>query len=139
MANGIFRDKSMDNISSPEQLNDYLKVTKPSVWVVLFAIILLLIGLFIWSSFAYITSSVEGVADVKEGKMTVHFTDDDFSENLKEGMEIVIGDTKIPITSIGRDDDGHVFAVADTKLDDGSYHAFVHYKKTQVLRLLFDE
>lgn len=38
----LFREKSLKYISSPEQINDYLKVTKPAVWGVLVAIIILL-------------------------------------------------------------------------------------------------
>lgn len=45
----IFRQKSMDRVSSPEQLNDYIRVTTPSVWLVLAAIILLLVGMLAWS------------------------------------------------------------------------------------------
>ena len=41
MNNSIFRKKSLDRISSPEQLNDYIRVSTPSVWMVLFAIIIL--------------------------------------------------------------------------------------------------
>lgn len=51
----IFRPKSMDRISSPEQLNDYIRVTTPSVWLVLLAVILLLVGMLAWS----VLSSVE--------------------------------------------------------------------------------
>ena len=51
--NNIFRQKSMERLSSPEQLNDYLKVTNPAVWVVLAAVIFLLAGLFIWSFFTF--------------------------------------------------------------------------------------
>lgn len=46
---GIFRQKSIDRVSSPEQLNDYIRVTTPSVWLVLIAIILLLVGMVAWS------------------------------------------------------------------------------------------
>ena len=49
MSNTIFRKKSLDRISSPEQLNDYIRVTNPSVWVVLLALVLLLIGMLSWS------------------------------------------------------------------------------------------
>ena len=28
----VYREKSLERMSSPEQLNDYLKVTKPMVW-----------------------------------------------------------------------------------------------------------
>ena len=45
----IFRQKSMEKVSSPEELNDYIRVTNPSVWVVLLALVLLLIGMLSWS------------------------------------------------------------------------------------------
>ena len=45
----IFRQKSLKRISSPEQLNDYIRVTRPSVWLVLAAVILLLAGIIVWS------------------------------------------------------------------------------------------
>ena len=47
--NGIFREKSMERVSSPEELNDYIRVTTPSVWLVLAALILLLAGMLAWS------------------------------------------------------------------------------------------
>ena len=43
MENQIFRKKSMDKISSPEQLNDYVRVSNPGIWMILFAVIILLI------------------------------------------------------------------------------------------------
>ena len=46
MENQIFREKSLEQISSPEQMNDYLQVTNPAVWLVLVAVILLLLTLF---------------------------------------------------------------------------------------------
>ena len=85
MAKGLFREKSLNYISSPEQLNDYLKVTKPAVWIVLIAIIVLLLGLFVWGSFAYIGSSIEGVADVEENTIVMEFKSQKFAENVKEG------------------------------------------------------
>ena len=51
----LFRKKSIDRVSSPEQLNDYIRVTKPSVWLVLIAVILLLIGMLIWGIFGSVT------------------------------------------------------------------------------------
>ena len=49
--NGIFREKSIERVSSPEALNDYIRVTTPSVWVVLIALVLLLAGMLVWSIF----------------------------------------------------------------------------------------
>ncbi len=46
---GIFRQKSLKRVSSPEELNDYIRVTSPSVWIVLAALVLLLVGMLAWS------------------------------------------------------------------------------------------
>ena len=48
---GIFREKSMERVSSPEELNDYIRVTTPSVWIVLIALAVLLVGMLAWSIF----------------------------------------------------------------------------------------
>ncbi len=45
----LFRKKAMDRVQSPEQLNDYIRVTTPSVWLVLIALIILLVGVFAWA------------------------------------------------------------------------------------------
>ena len=52
---GIFREKSLERVSSPEALNDYIRVTTPSVWVVLAAAVVLLVGMLCWSVFGRVT------------------------------------------------------------------------------------
>ena len=47
----LFRKKSMDRISSPEELNDYIKVTTPSVWLSIAAIVIILVGALVWGTF----------------------------------------------------------------------------------------
>ena len=44
MSSTIFREKSLKKIASPEQMNDYIRVSSPSVWMVLTAVIVLLAG-----------------------------------------------------------------------------------------------
>ena len=66
---GIFREKSMERVSSPEALNDYIRVTTPSVWIVLAAAVLLLVGMLCWSVFGRVTihnedGSTEEVAPI---------------------------------------------------------------------------
>ena len=50
----IFREKSIERVTSPEQLDDYIKVTTPSVWLILSATIALLAGMIIWGVFGKI-------------------------------------------------------------------------------------
>ena len=47
----IFREKSMERISSPEELNDRIRVATPSLWLVLAALVLLLAGMLAWCVF----------------------------------------------------------------------------------------
>ena len=47
----VFREKSMERVSSPEQLNDYIRVTTPSIWLVLLGLVILLVGMLTWSIF----------------------------------------------------------------------------------------
>ena len=49
--NSIFSQKSLSRINRPEELTDYVRVTTPSVWSVLAAITLLLIGILGWCFF----------------------------------------------------------------------------------------
>ena len=61
---GIFREKSMERVSSPEALNDYIRVTTPSVWVVLIALVVLLLGMLAWSIFGTVeTHAADGSAE----------------------------------------------------------------------------
>ena len=59
MDESIFRKKSIDRISSPEEIDDYMKVTTPSMWIVLGAIILLLAAAIIWSITGKIQTTIE--------------------------------------------------------------------------------
>jgi len=61
----IFRKKSLDRVTSPEQLNDYIKVTTPSVWLILIATLILIVGVVVWALFGRIQVKTEtGVKEV---------------------------------------------------------------------------
>ena len=134
----VFRKKSLDRIQSPEQLNEYLRVTNPTVWVLLAAVIVLLAGTLIWGSFTYIGSFVNGTASVENGVMTIAFEEESMAKNVEAGMTVAVGDTKATISSVGYGPDGRLFAIAETGLADGIYQAQISYKQTQIMKLLFN-
>ena len=137
MEESLFRKKSIERISSPEQLNDYLRVTSPTVWIILAAIVLLLAGMLIWGSIAQIDSYASGTARVENGSMTVTFDDPALARNVQTGMTIEVGSLAETVQSVGSTEDG-VIAVASTTLADGSYPARVVFRQTQVLKLLLN-
>lgn len=53
----LFKKRTIGKLSSPEQLNDYIRVTTPSVWLLLTVLLLLLTGMIAWS----VSSRVEVV------------------------------------------------------------------------------
>ncbi|MBQ7473286.1 MAG: hypothetical protein IJS79_02935 [Oscillospiraceae bacterium] len=134
----LFRKESVDHIQSPEQLSDYMRVTNPSVWVVLIAVIVLLAGMLVWSAAAQIDSFAPGVADVRDGEAVMIFDDAQVAKNVETGMMITIGENEYPIASVGYLEDGNVFATAAVDLNDGLYQGRVVFRRTQVLRLLFN-
>lgn len=92
MNNNLFRKKSLDRISSPEQLTDYIKVSNPSVWIVLGAVVVLLISVLIWSVFGTLPTTLKVTAYVEDG-VAVCYVDSGTSAKLKSGMEVKIGNT----------------------------------------------
>ena len=59
MQNNVFREKSMDRVSSPEQLNDYIKVSNPAVWMIISSVIILLIGICVWGVFGRLNTVIK--------------------------------------------------------------------------------
>ena len=138
MDDTIFRKKSLDKISSRESLSDYLHVTNPSVWMILAAVILLLVGMLIWASTSNIDSYAYGTAQVENGNMRISFDDPQAAGNVETGLTVVVGETRSTVTGVGIDEAGRTFASASTTLADGSYPAKVLLRQTQVIRLLFN-
>ena len=138
MAELIFREKSLKRISSPEELGEYLRVTSPTVWMVLAAVILLLIGMLVWSATVSIDSFVTGTAQVENGELRILFDDEQIAQSVQTGMVVKVGETESTISGIGPAASGTMFATGETSLADGSYPARVVLRQTQVLRLLFN-
>ena len=66
-SSGLFREKSLEAIESPESLNDYLRVTSPQVWLVLAAVIVLLVGGILWGIFGRIDTRQDAAVITQDG------------------------------------------------------------------------
>ena len=125
-------------ISSPEQLNDYLKVTSPKIWVLLSAVILLVAGLLLWSSFTTIESYATGTAQAVGGELVVTFDDPEKASKVQPGMEMEVGDVETEVLAVGTNENGDLIASAHAHIPDGSYKVRVGYKATQVISMLLN-
>ena len=59
METNLFRKSSLERISSPERLNEYIKITNPGVWSVLLGCLALLIAVGFWGFYGSIPDSVK--------------------------------------------------------------------------------
>ena len=77
-------------------------------------------------------------ATVNDGSMVIQLDDPNMAKTVKSGMKVLVSDTSVKVASVGHNEDGTPFAVADTTLADGSYPARVVLGQGQVIRLLFN-
>lgn len=74
MDDQLFRQKSLDRISSPEQLHDYMRVTGPKLWMILGAITVLLIGFIVYACTARMENTM---AITVKAESIESYSDDD--------------------------------------------------------------
>ncbi len=83
----------MERISSPEKLNDYIRVANPSIWLVLAAIGLLLIALLIWGFFGSVSAATAVKGVVTDDGHVLCYIDANSDIQIAEGMEVAISAT----------------------------------------------
>ena len=120
----IFRKKALDQIRSPEQLNGYLKVTNPGIWLILAAVVTLFVGLFAWSTVGKLETTAPAVAVVKDGTARITLTGT-VAVPLNSSMQVRIEDQEFPISIVEKDDYGRPIAQAPVTLMSGTYDAKV--------------
>ena len=139
MREPIFRKKSLERLSSPDELNDYIHVTGASVWAVLIAVMLVIAGLFVWAHFTSVQSYASGRATAANGVLTISFSDQETAKKVNAGMTATVGELQTEIESVGTGEDGSRIAVAQADVPDGTYDVQIGYKSTEVLEFLFDD
>ena len=131
--NGLFRQKAIDNMSTPEDLTDYLKVTNPGVWAVLAAIVLLLVGLLVWACVGTLETKATAVVVVKDGAANVVVAGD---YGLREGMLVRVADEEFTLDSTFEDEYGRTVGAAEVDLADGTYDGTVVVDETHAIDFL---
>ncbi len=153
----IFREKSLKRVASPEELDDYIRVTNPGVWLLLTCIIVFLVGLCIWGYFGQIrsTTPMYGIAD--NGAFTGYVTGETFLK-LKEGMLVQEDDetgeitdlspypapaymvcTEVQMDKLGVTTETPLYPVqSDIFLEDGPHAVDIVLEEIKPFQLIFD-
>lgn len=126
---GLFTKKAQSKLRSPDDLDEYVRVTNPSVWVVLAACVLLMVGLFAWGLFGTAHTSVGAVATCVDGEV-VAFLPADAASKVSAGnpanvegklMEVASVET-VPLSRLeAREIVGSDFLASTLVQDDWTY------------------
>ena len=158
MENGLFRKKSMDRISSPEELHDYMRVTSPRLWMILTAIVVLLAGFIVYAS----TVKMENTIPVRVKVETYHMTADmtgaeerdvllvyselplEKLDSVKTGMKLRLNNETGHVSWITTSEEDQLLDVAfemdplKYPLNDGEYDAELVLESTTPISFLWN-
>ncbi len=98
--NNLFRKKSLDKISSPDQLNDYIMVMTPGVWMILLSVIIALAGAMVWGVFGRLDTRIKVPSIVKEGKAVIYVEAEKISK-VRPGQRVEIDENEGKVVSVG--------------------------------------
>ena len=87
MNSSLFCKKSNTRISSPEQLNDRLRVADPGVWLILTGVFLVLAGICVWGIFGRL-NTVLSVGAITEQGQTICYVKEENRDQIAAGMEV---------------------------------------------------
>ena len=99
MNSDLFRKESIDRVSSPERLNDRIRVTSCGVWLILGGIILILAGILVWSFFGRL-NTVLSVGAITEGGKTVCFVKEADLDKIGVGMTVTADNGNTTVEAI---------------------------------------
>lgn len=99
MSEKLFREKSLKKVTSPEELNDYVKVANPGVWLLLLGIISLLVGFFVWSVYGRMDTFVNTLGVANNQKLTVYVKESDI-DKINLDTVVTVEDKEYQITTI---------------------------------------
>ena len=133
----LFRKKAMARISSPEDLTNYLRVTSPGMWIILAAVIVLLAGLFAWSTVGTLDTTVDATAIVQDHTAQI-VASGQGADELEAGMPLRIASQEFVIALVDYDEYGRATAYAELLLPDGSYDATIVVEQTRPIEFLLE-
>ena len=117
----IFRKKSLDRMKSPENLDDYIQVSNPAVWLLLIGIIVLLAGACVWGIFGHIDSYAEANIHAEKGMLVCRIADETIS-SVQEGMTVRFNDYEAVIREIEQENGVYVCTLqTEQRVPDGFY------------------
>ena len=135
----IFRKKSLDKVKSPESLDDYIQVSNPRVWLLIFSIIILLIGACVWGIFGHINSTIPATVQVDNESAVCYVAESDIT-SVQVGLTVKFAEKEATIISIGeKKAQGYICTLSTSEnLATGFYEGKVIVESYKPLSFVFN-
>lgn len=127
------------NTQSIDDLNSYIHVIHPSVWLLIVAMISILIGILVWSFFGHINKQVDATVYVTNDETICYINHED-SENIKTGMLVTYASTSGELTDIldSTDEIDTYLVQTNTSVQEGYYEGIIVYEVISPISFLLD-
>ncbi len=156
-ASGIYREKSLKRVSSPEELDEYIRVTNPGVWLLLIGIVIFLLGICAWGVFGRLETTLDISGKTENGQFTGYVTAEN-AVKVTTGMKVRSGNAEgvileislypepagsllpaIMLKDLSLTEDTPLFPLkTDLKLPEGRQDAQLVLEEINPISLLFD-
>lgn len=85
-------EKKLKKVESPEQLDQYIKLTNPGIGIILIATILFVIGILIWGIFGKIETKIDVVVISNNNYSYVYVKEENITE-IEKGMDVIVSNS----------------------------------------------
>lgn len=100
MNDKLFRKSSLEKVTGPDQLDDYIRVASPSLWVMLGAVVFLLAAVLVWSVAGALPTTVK-LSGVGTGKTVVCYLSAEDAKKVTPGMAAKAGNVEGTVAEVG--------------------------------------
>ena len=156
MTNGLFRTNSLERISSPEELHDYMRVTSPRLWMLLGAITALLVGFIVYASTATMENTMPIKVKVSQYELETNAAGEieymtaieahlprTMKDQVDSNMMVRIGRIEAKIAYVGVGENETIFLNIDPGMDyvpleEGEYDAELVLESTMPISFLWN-
>lgn len=104
MENSLFRKSALERITAPEQLNDYLRIINPGIWLVLSGFFVIVLAVGVWACTGSIpdTAKFKGIAYSQSGDLSIYaYIPLNDAVRLTDGMQVQISPEYAPREEYG--------------------------------------
>ena len=118
MQSHLYRKSTVERVSSPEQLQDYMRVTNPGIWMVLAAVIALLAGLLVASALVRVETTVTARGEIAgAGSEIVMAMTPEAGADIRDGMPVRLAGHAGKVNYV-RENDGELIVTASLEASD---------------------